>query len=113
VTAEIQIKMPGEQDADTVHTALLLDKQGIFVAFGKRALDAYFEDNHCGSYLLFERFKMGLQCSQCLVQILATALNSIFSVFSGIDKFLTKTLRLYPSRGPERNQQIPKNPSEY
>jgi hypothetical protein len=77
-TAEIHIKMPGGYDADKTNTVLLLDQQENFVAFGSRALDAYFEDNNDGQDLLFERFKMGLDCSQGNVQTNATALNGIY-----------------------------------
>jgi hypothetical protein len=76
VTAEIHIKMPGGQEAGKTNTALLLDQQGKFVAFGSQALDAYFEDNNGGTDLLFERFKMGLDNSQGNVSTInATALN--------------------------------------
>ena len=67
--------MPGGQEAGKTNTALLLDQYGNFVAFGSRALDAYFEDNNDETDLLFERFKMGLDCSQGNVNTDATALN--------------------------------------
>ncbi len=53
VTAEIHIKMPGGQEAGKTNTALLLDQQGKFVAFGRQALDAYFEDNNGGTIFVF------------------------------------------------------------
>ena len=58
--AEIHIKEPGGQDSSKTNTALLLNKDGVFKAFGSKALDAYFEDNSEGQDLLFEKFKMGL-----------------------------------------------------
>jgi hypothetical protein len=81
VTAEIHIKMPGGQDAGKTNTALLLDQQGNFVAFGSQALDAYFEDNNGQNDLLFERFKMGLDNSQGTVNTNAIALNGMYTVF--------------------------------
>jgi hypothetical protein len=74
--------MPGGQDECKTNTALLLNSQEKFVAFGIRALDVYFEDNHDGTDLLFERFKMGLHCSQDSINIDAKALNGGYSVSS-------------------------------
>jgi hypothetical protein len=79
VPAEIHIKMPGGQEAGKTNTALLLDQQGKFVAFGSQALDAYFENNNDGTDLLFERFKMGLENSQGTTN--ATALNGTDTIF--------------------------------
>jgi hypothetical protein len=79
VTDEIHIKMPGGRDAGKTNTALLLDQHGHFVAFGSGALDAYFENNHDETDLLFERFKMRLAGGQDDVQTDAIALNGQYS----------------------------------
>ena len=71
--------MPGGQDAGKTNTALLLDQQVNFVAFGNQALDTYFDNNHGGTDLLFERFKMDLDCSQGNIKTDATALNGSLS----------------------------------
>jgi hypothetical protein len=98
VTGEIYVKMPGGEGADKTNTALLLDQQGNFVAFGSRALDAYFEDNNDGKNLLFERFKMGLDCSQGNVQTNATALNGIYLFSSRVVGVLTLSYTVQAKR---------------
>ena len=60
LAGEIYTREPGGQDADKTDTVLLLDKNKEFKAFGSKALDAYFDNNHGGQDLLFEKFKMGL-----------------------------------------------------
>jgi hypothetical protein len=60
VTAEIHTKEPGGQDAVKTKTVLLLDHKKEFLSFGSKALDAYYNDNHNATDLLFEKFKMNL-----------------------------------------------------
>ncbi len=75
---EICIKEPGGQDATKTNTALLLDRNLRFKAFGSKALDAYYEDNEDGTHLLFEKFKMGLHQNDSDTVPQATALNGCF-----------------------------------
>jgi hypothetical protein len=75
LAGEIYTKEPGGQDSCKTHTALLLDKEGNFKAFGSRALGAYFQNNCDGQDLLFENFKMGLHGNEGSLAPQAAALN--------------------------------------
>ena len=78
MSAEIHAKEPGGQEAGKTNTVLLLDQHGKFVAFGSKALKSYFENNHEGSDLLFEKFKMCLHGNKGDQVTQATALNGNF-----------------------------------
>ncbi len=75
MTAEIHTKEPGGQDAGKTQTALLLDRNMQFISFGSKALDAYYNENHSATDLLFEKFKMALDTSNGKIKEHATALN--------------------------------------
>ena len=74
-TPEICIREPGGQDASKTNTALLLDQNSKFLAFGSKALEAYYDDNKDGTHLLFEKFKMRLHQNEDGGEPQALALN--------------------------------------
>ena len=78
MTAEIHTKEPGGQDAGKTQTVLLLDHKMQFLSFGSKALDAYYNENHNATDLLFEKFKMALDTSNGKIKGHATALNGEF-----------------------------------
>ncbi len=91
MTAEIYVKEPGGQEVGKTNTALLLDEDGKFIAFGSKALNTYFEDNHNATDLLFERYKLGLDSSQGnSIATHATALNGKMSSMLFESKFICK-----------------------
>ncbi len=63
MAAEIHTKEPGGQDAGKTHTVLLLDRNEQCLLFGSKALDAYYNENHNATNLLFKKFKMNLDTS--------------------------------------------------
>ncbi len=84
---EIFIREPGGQDASKTNTVLLLDQNLRFLAFGSKALDAYYEDNKDGAHLLIEKFKMGLHQNEVGGVPHATALNGLILHYCYIDLF--------------------------
>jgi hypothetical protein len=56
-----------------------LDQNSRFLAFGSKALDAYYEDNKDGTHLLFEKFKMGLHQNDDGGEPQAESLNGNYS----------------------------------
>jgi len=71
---EIQVHMPGGQEAGKTNTSLLLDPQGNFLAFGSKArVDYYMHDEKGG--MLFEKFKMRLNDKHNGAEPSAQALN--------------------------------------
>jgi hypothetical protein len=81
---EIFVREPGGQDATKTNTVLLLDQNFGFLAFGSKALDAYYEDNQDGAHLLIEKFKMGLHHNEDEGEPQATALNGRICAFCGV-----------------------------
>ncbi len=81
VTAEIHTKEPGGQDAGKTHTVLLLNREKQFLLFGSKALDAYFNENHNDTDLLFQKFKMNLDTSNGKISAQAEALNGELPIF--------------------------------